>query len=126
VWCFLVLSAFKRITSSKYTQVIQESQRVTYFSTFFQPFILLLLSLLGIQIGGMGFGLGPNLMLWLLLFGFCVLRVFTVFQGMRRNTRGNVWVGLCAIVPCIDAWYGLSILFVILFRASLQTVDLFA
>jgi len=125
-WCFLILFAFKKITSSRHIQVIQESQRAIYFSTFFQPFILLLLSLLGIQIGGLGFGLTPNLVLYLLLFGVCILRVFALFQGMRRNAKGNGWVGLCAIVFCVDAWYGLFILFIILFHASLQTVELFA
>jgi len=104
-WCFLILLVFKAITK-KDIQVTQGIYRVVYFSAFFQFLFFSVLTYLP------SFPIGPHFKLiagtviyWLVILAFATIRVMSVFQGMRRETKGNIFAGLLSILCCVDVWW---------------------
>jgi len=107
-WCFFILSVFKRITNED-IQVAQGAKRVVYFSAFFQFLLFSVFFCLP------GFLVDPHFALtvrsvvfWLVTSTAAIIRIMSLFQGMRREANRNVFVGFLSVIPCIDAWYALA------------------
>jgi len=106
-WCMLLLLILKNHAND--IKVIHGAQRVTYFSAFFQAiFIFVAYSSLGWQAVNAditGFGVTVlKAILWLIVGLACIVRLMTVFQGMRRESNGSVLVGFLSIFACLDIW----------------------
>ena len=108
-WCSVVLVLFRRITNTR-IKITPRAQRITYFAALYPPIHFLSTAMLTVlhsaqyrngwivQCEIIGF-----VAVVLLVFAL-VMRLLTVFQGMRREANGSVWIGGLGIVGCVDVW----------------------
>lgn len=102
---WLSLSVFKsRGPENTGSALLAATQRVSYFSTVFQPLLILMfvgLFLAESHVAPFG-SVAHALALGVLAFG--ILRLMAVFQSMRRETGGRVSAGLSGMLFCFDVW----------------------
>ncbi|MHC4620407.1 MAG: hypothetical protein ACYTEQ_21875 [Planctomycetota bacterium] len=80
------------------------AQRVSYFSTFFQPIFFLILALPFLIQRRVGFVTWVEYTLLVSLAGSGLIRLVAAFQSMRRETGGSILAGLLASLLCFDLW----------------------
>ena len=105
-WCFIILLFFKKISKIN-INIIYGSRRVIYFSAFFQMFYLFTSYYYLVWEAKTTTGETSEIIRLLLLIFMIVtalLRIGAVFQGIRRETNGNVWAGLLSVIGCTDIW----------------------
>jgi len=110
LWFAVILKIFS-FFSKKRLECVLGAQRVSYFSTIFQPILFITLAV-GVLLDGYFNHAG-----WFMFTSGAVMvsagiiRLFAVFQSMWRETSGSIWAGLLAIILCLDVWFIFGVIY---------------
>ena len=104
LWFAFMLKIFG-FFSKKKLECVSGAQRISYFSTVFQPILFLTLALDVLLDGYFNYaGWFMSTSVAIMVFAG-IVRLLAVFQSMRREAGGSVWAGLLAIILCFDVWF---------------------
>lgn len=103
--CFMLDLKLFTVVADAQIQVTLGAQRVSYFSTLFQPILFFGPGLAMANICGLHIPDWVAHSAVLVAVVCCAARLLVIFQTMRAETGGCVWPGLLALIPCLDVWF---------------------
>jgi len=102
---YLMLLRFYRLFSVKKIDCVLGARKVIYFSTFYQATLYLIYALCYFLQNFFEYANWFIIFSMILLFSFSAVRMFTVFEGIRIESKGSVILGIMASILSLDAWY---------------------